>query len=211
MNKIDSDDLKILTNALKNTSNIIVDITNKLAELENKLDKLENVIKKNQHLNSKYESEQELYYNQNNKINSNIQLKNQNINNLSYLNNKNKITNIPNDDVISEFQIEHNTIDNKNKIDKLINSIIKKKKILNDNEEKKTIEHNLTNIETICNINDKNTLTQSNNDEPKLKLLKKHLSDDKKTNNNIKINNDKKTNLLELKQMRKKTNFARRF
>ena len=216
MNINDSDEFKVLIDALKYTSNIIVNITNKLAEQDEKINKLENTINKihknfiksqesiiditkfNNNITDEYsENELESFILEKKNINTkNINTKNINTKNI--------------DSIFQE----------KNKIDKLITSIIKRKKILSNimenNKEKSLLtEHDIINsnsnlLDEINNqVNNKvnNKVIIEPNIEFSINTAKTSCQIDTKT-----VSNKDEINKIDmLKHIRKKTNFAKRF
>ena len=215
MSKLENIDTKILIDALKYTSNIIVDITNKLSEQENKINKLENATIKIQ----KYLTEL------NHKINQSGELTQINNKNQKQISSYNKITSNHNNKItlendtecekIASFLLEKNNNDSdeldrvnsklkenifkdKNKIDKLINSIVKKK----------------NSLETILeNKKEKSLLTDYNIEETNLDSedkINNELDYNTNTNGNTNINDNTNDNTNNLKNIRRKSNFARR-
>jgi HD-GYP domain-containing protein (c-di-GMP phosphodiesterase class II) len=241
INKSENNDLKILIDALKYTSNIIVDLTNKLNEQENKINKIENSIntlkKEYIELNSKISFNQN---NNSNNFNSTLftekLIKNErNIENdtecdqiATYLLSKN---NDSDDYNKINNKLKDSIFKDKNKINKLINSIVKKKNSLNDiienNKEKSLLtEYNLNeidyeqkynfyeekdkniqgsnaNVNTITNANT-NANTNTNT------IINTNTNANTNTNTNANLNINENTN-ENLKNIRRKSNFARRF
>lgn len=219
MSKIENIDTKILIDVLKYTSNIIIDITNKLSEQENKINKMENTLTKIQ--------------NSIDEFNSKIMLSNkssQKNNNLKHYINHDKIT-LKNDfdcDFITSFLKEKNNeeyinkkvnselkdekndniLNNKHKIDKLINTIIKKKNtyeaVIENNKEKSLLtDYNIIETNKVHN--------EKSNDDIVTNI---NLDHNKKNNNNDIINvntNVNNVNTNNIKNIRKKGNFARKF
>lgn len=245
MNTNDPEDLKILIDALKYTSNIIVNITNKLTEQDEKIERLESNINKiykilgdglnsNSNLNQSTKTvlntkDEHNKQDKNNKheTKSNIQNYIQNYsgelenqmervkqNNLdSFVVEKTKYkTDIKNN---QEKTLSGINLKDRNQIDKLINSIIKRKKLLSDiiedNKEKSLLTDYNTVNEIIEGEDDDNNIDNNNTNvdfsiktaktintnEPEEKAEK---DDDTKTGNND-----------ILKTVRKRSNFAKRF
>ena len=191
MSTLENNDLKILIDALKYTSNIVVSLTDKLAEQDKKINKLENTISKiksiivelNLKINEKTQKSKINNNSDNEKISSFI------INKLSN-NNINNNNNILND--------KNNILKDKNKIDKLINNIIKKKHIIEENNKEKSLL-------TDYNITNNNQNTKSNTKTNIDFTVKTAITN----NNDDKDNNNK--NLSKLQNIRRKTNFIRKF
>lgn len=222
MNKSENNDFKILIDALKYTSNIIVDLTNKLNEQENKINKIENsinIIKKEYiELNSK-----NILTTHNNTINLNTNTNSlaekqilKNIKNkendteceqiATYLLSKNNDSN--DYDKIND-KLKNNIFQDKNKINKLINSIVKKKNSLNE-----IIENNKEkSLLTEYNFNEIDYEQKDNFSEEKEKsIVQKFDNSNTNINTNANTNTNVNTNTNEnLKNIRKKSNFARRF
>jgi len=199
MSTLENNDLKILIDALKYTSNIVVSLTDKLAEQDKKINKLENTISKiksiivelNLKINEKTQKSKINNNSDNEKISSFI------INKLSN-NNINNNNNILND--------KNNILKDKNKIDKLINNIIKKKHIIEENNKEKSLltDYNITN-------NNQNTKSNTKtNIDFTVKTAITNNNDDKDNNNNDDKDNNNK-NLSKLQNIRRKTNFIRKF
>jgi hypothetical protein len=223
----ENNEIKILIDALKYTSNIIVDLTNKLNIQEEKINIFENKLNKIQKLS----------------IENNLKLKKININDMTlnngYKNNKNIKNNINTkslenniSDEISGYIIEENTNSkmnilnniknnitieesgNKNKIDKLIGSIITRKKLLskmiNDNNEKSILtEYEIDNNKKLNNTEltnkSENINTQKTNNYENIK--NDEFEQDKiidAQNNDL----NKANNIL--KQIRRRGNFVRK-
>lgn len=221
---VENNDLKILIDALKYTSNLIVDITDKLTEQDKKIDKLEKTIisiqntlrtlntiqnsntsKINAKLNHKHNEEElksfiiEKKNTQSKNVNNDI-----NTNNTNYTNNT-KIGQ-------SEIYLGENNFENKNRIDKLISSIVKKKKMLNDeiNDEKNLLgekslltDYNLTQQDNKTNLSSGIDFTIKTANQNNSKTLNDMEKETKQTQEAKEIVNT-------LKNIRKKTNFARR-
>jgi hypothetical protein len=223
----ENNEIKILIDALKYTSNIIVDLTNKLNIQEEKINIFENKLNKIQKLS----------------IENNLKLKKININDMTlnngYKNNKNIKNNINTkslenniSDEISGYIIKENThskmnilnniknnitieeYGNKNKIDKLIGSIITRKKLLskmiNDNNEKSILtEYEIDNNKKLNNTEltnkSENINTQKTNNYENIK--NDEFEQDKiidAQNNDL----NKANNIL--KQIRRRGNFVRK-
>ena len=220
----ENNEIKILIDALKYTSNIIVDLTNKLNIQEEKINILENKLNKIQKLS--IENNLKLKKIDFNEISQNNGFKNlkNNINTKSLENNIS--------DEISGYIIEENTnskmnilnniknnmtieeTGNKNKIDKLIGSIITRKKLLskmiNDNNEKSILtEYEIDNNKKFNNTEltnkSENINTQKTNNYENIK--NDELEQDKiidAQNNDL----NKANNIL--KQIRRRGNFVRK-
>lgn len=238
MNKTENNDLKILIDALKYTSNIIVDLTNKLNEQENKINKIENLItilkKEYIELNSKISLIQN---NNTNNLNSTLLVEKPIIKNERNIENDTECEQIAtyllskNNDSDDYNKINNKLKDSifkdKNKINKLINSIVKKKNSLNDiienNKEKSLLtEYNLNEInyeqkynfyeEKEKNIEKSNINTDANTNTNVNTNLNIDTNANTETNANKNANTNENTNINEnLKNIRKKSNFARRF
>lgn len=244
MDPNDTEDLKILIDALKYTSNIIVGVTNKLTEQDEKIERLENNLNK-------------LYKLINNKsINNNLtnnkstggkntsypddfdneieKVKYSDLNSfvIEKTKDKTQIKNLKNTNQNNDNLQNDSIPKDRNKIDKLINSIVKRKKILSDmigdNKEKSL----LTDYNTFNNIGDSNENDEQNDN------LYDNLNDNYNQNNKqidknidfsirtVKTNDgetikdgettkdekeDTKTSNVEiLKTIRKRSNFAKR-
>ena len=175
MGEQENNEIKILIDALKYTSNIIVDLTNKLTLQEEKINILENKLIKTQKIsmennlklktididklnkilfsNKKNANDNNNNNNDDDKISQYIIEKNNKQEHTTHLNQQNKLTNI---------------VGYKNKIDKLIGSIVKRKNDLNQliNENNTNNENNENNekyiIEEYENEN-KHTKTNKQN------------------------------------------------
>ena len=135
MGEQENNEIKILIDALKYTSNIIVDLTDKLTSQEQKIIILENKLNKIQKLymenNLKFKT---IDIDNLNKLLSSFNIKNL-LNNSNEIQNIDKNTNKQNQ-LAQLNKIEHSgkldsILGDKNKIDKLIGSIFKKKNDLN--------------------------------------------------------------------------------
>lgn len=227
-------EIKILIDALKYTSNIIVELTNRLTFQDNKINDLNNVISD---LDNKILKIQKLTMENNLKLKS-IDLdkinellthyeNNQNIKEYVVEENKNL------DDYSKKIYLDKNNHLNKNKIDKLIGSIVKRKNLLEEqidhidhkdyyiietgntqkNENDKTLDINTyvnTGSNTRSNIKS-NTVTNTNTIDYTKHIEKTNNIEDENENITNAQNNDlnKANNIL--KQIRKRSNFARKF
>ena len=238
MNINDSDEFKVLIDALKYTSNIIVNITNKLSEQDEKINKLENTINKIYKIITSEESKIDIFMDKKNLSNSDIKkfkkfnnnitedysdneldsfiLEKKNINTKNIKTKNTDIKNI-NTKNINTKNIDSSIFKEKNKIDKLITSIIKRKKILSDimenNKEKSLLtEHNIINSNSLNEINNK--IITEPTIEFSINTAKTSCHVDTKTASNINKEDEPKEEINKidiLKHIRKKTNFAKRF
>lgn len=234
MGESENSEIKILIDALKYTSNIIVDLTNKLTLQEEKITILENKLTKIQKVS----------------MENNLKLKTIDVDELNKIilsNKKNNSVNNNNDsnhnldsDKITEYIIEKNNkpkssthtnqqnilssiVGDKNKIDKLIDSIIKRKNDLNqliNNENDLIIEYsnikkNKLNVDnsgldlTMKTATNKSNFDESKNIHEKLEIESK-INNIKEEENITKAQNndlDKANNIL--KQIRRKANIRR--
>ena len=193
MSQIENCDFKIVIDALKYTSNIIVDITNKMTEQDEKILKLENNIIKIKKLCSEK--------NQNNiKIEKSLNFDSDSIS--SYIIEKEKKIEISNN------ESKNNILKDKSKINKLINSIVKKKNLLNDlidnNEKSLLTDYNTNNTN---NTNHNKLINDNSNLEFTFKTSKTVDDNDNQDTKSV----DQKNNVDDLKKIRKKRNFARKF
>lgn len=153
MDEQSSSEIKILIDALKYTSNIIVDLTNKLTNQEEKISILENKLNKIQKMSM--ENNFKLKTIDYNKLNMLLKSQDEYINTSKkkHSNIENMLDNSNDSDNVSEYVIEKKYVNNKSKpndlgnkinlpntqpidkekdkIDKLIGSIVKRKNLLN--------------------------------------------------------------------------------
>ncbi len=237
MDDQENNEIKILIDALKYTSNIIVDLTNKLTTQEEKISILENKLNKIQKLSMENNfklntinfdklndiiklNENNIINKKNNNLNSSdemseyiIEKKNNNVQ-------SNKI-NVQLNKINTEPEILADEFKDKNKIDKLIGSIVKRKNLLtqmiNDNKDKSIItEYNY--VEDKKN-NDVDLIKTSKTTTNKSEIIdSKNLN----SNDNIKNNNFEQDKIISaqnndlnkanniLKQIRRRSNFARK-
>lgn len=233
MNENDyNNEIKILIDALKYTSNIIVDLTNKLTSQEEKINNLENKILKIQKLTmenniklksininkiyefiTNFENNNNVIIDNNDNI-SEFLVENNNYNkkfnnkydNYKYDNNKSN-----NDKSNNDKSMNQSLNLDKNKIDKLICSIVKRKNLLEEKIENKNVLESKIDyvIETGKNEtnerdeNSKYVETKSN------KELTYYEQEQEKITNAQNNDLNKANNIL--KQIRKRSNFARKF
>lgn len=213
MKETDNNEIKILIDALKYTSNIIIDLTNKLSSQEEKINLLENKINKIQKItmdnNLKLKAiDFEKSYNDKNKLSKSSKLLVSNTENNSkeikdYIieePNKQEETNV------SKNKLS-NILEDKNKIHKLIGSIVKRKNDLNNlsnimekinDGENKSIECDFQKeikIEKINNIQEhlKNNIVDEKEQE---KIIVAQSNDLDKANNILKQINRRKANFV---------------
>lgn len=236
MGEQENNEIKILIDALKYTSNIIVDLTNKLTLQEEKISILENKINKIQKIS----------------MENNLKLKTIDIEKLNKIILSNKKNNFKNNndssDEITQYIVEKNEKTNKNecttqsnqqnklngisgdknKIDKLIGSIVKRKndlnQLINENKEQNIIvecEYTKTNKSNKTNKTNgeqntgldytiKTATNKSNFDETKTTYEHSGINYDKEEENITKAQNndlDKANNIL--KQSRRRANIRR--
>jgi len=222
----ENNEIKILIDALKYTSNIIVDLTNKLTLQEEKITILENKINKIQKTS----------------MENNLKLKTIDIEKLNKIINNN----IDDSDEITQYVIEKNEknnkqegtaqynqqnklnsiASNKNKIDKLIGSIVKRKndlnQLINENKERNILveceytKNDKTNKQTNGNENTgldftiKTATNKSNFDGSKTTYEHSGINYNNEEENITKAQNndlDKANNIL--KQIRRRANIRR--
>jgi hypothetical protein len=194
MNKILNNDIKILLDAFKYTSNIIVEITNKLNDFENKIKKIENNISKI--ANCVMELKSKINYIEKLNNNSKLKIDSKNIPNKVILHNNIELDkNKDNCEKVND-KITENIIKDKNKINNLIESILKKKKTLDNIMENNKDKSLLTDYI----IDETNTIV----DEKTSKEINEKTINETNTIINTNSNNN-------LKNIRKKRNFAKRF
>ena len=218
----------MLIDALKYTSNVIVDITEKMSEQDARINKLENYVrgleKTNRELVSKLNAKNSQQFNElisKKFANTNTNVEDEDLS--TYIIEKKKVadSNIKNNEnkqVPNEIYLGDGDFEGKNKIDKLIKSIINKKKNLDEcknNKEKSLLtDYNQSqpNSQIDFTVKTANETTNTN--------ISKNTNADTNinTNMNIEENTNANTNMQNmkdavntLKQIRKKTNFAKRF
>lgn len=227
MGENENNEIKILIDALKYTSNIIIDLTNKLEIQENKMNILENKLNKFQKLSM--ENNLKLKTINIDKINNLCEIHNNNNNcHSNDANNSEEMSEYVIDKTIHTSNTKSNTKSNKDnyqqdsnaksKIDKLIGSIVKrkdvlekmmvennmecKKNVIDSNQEEKTkcmeLDYTIKTGTNKSNI-DKTNGTQSGiNDINEQEKITNAQNNDLNKANNI------------LKQIRRRSNFARK-
>lgn len=218
MNINDSDEFKVLIDALKYTSNIIVNITNKLAEQDEKINKLENTINKiHKNFIKGEESKIDTFMDKHNLSNIDIKKFKKFNNNITEDYSENELDSfiLEKKKNIDIKNIDSSIFKEKNKIDKLITSIIKRKKILSNimenNKEKSLLtEHNIINSNSLDKINNK--IITEPTIEFSINTAKTSCHVDTKIASNKEDDTKEEINKIDmLKHIRKKTNFAKRF
>lgn len=232
MGEQENNEIKILIDALKYTSNIIVDLTNKLTLQEEKISILENKINKIQKVSMEHNLKlKTIDFEMLNKILLSKKKKNFNDNTdeiSNYIVGKNEKNEKNNkQEHISQSNQQNKLsgiIGDKNKIDKLIGSIVKRKnnlnQLINENKEKdiigefeftKSNKTNKTNNENSgLDFTIKTATNKSNFDESKTTYEHSGINYDKEEENITKAQNndlDKANNIL--KQIRRRANIKR--
>ncbi len=221
---IENDDLKMLIDALKYTSNVIVDITEKMSEQDMRINKLENNVRRleitNKELVSKLNAKNSQQFNDlvskkivnkdDEDLSTYIIEKKKIEKNICDSNIKNNV----NEQISNEIYLGDNNFEGKNKIDKLIKSIINKKKNLDEcgnNKEKSLLtDYNQSQANSQIDFTVKTANDTTNTNISKIQTTNTNTNTNTNAETNINMQNMKDT-INTLKQIRKKTNFAKRF